>query len=373
MATWNGPGNLDEPKRLRRKRTTSLVICVVAGLVFLVFVGGVSWSLATAYYDESNRGEFVAHIVTIGVSLLLAIWAGFRARRWARRLKSATASPEYTELTWLPPRLHDDATWLPPADDGVSGSDQLEAQISRLRTAASRLVIACGLSFVLLLLGAGVFVQLNATGQQLLNRGTRVPGTVTGVYQNARKSDSITVTYWVGDSKWVATIYRDSSRDYRQGDVVTVVYDPADLKQVRTLEERNDNQRVTWLAYALATLGCLGIVSFTISARGYKSRYRAVRATGWRPGLAQLVLQGNQLREITVEYGDDSTIALQPAFPIRNAFDAEDTTDMPVWVAGADQHMVVVVPYGRWGHDLRALLVKAKSARTPPSSSSANN
>lgn len=311
MATWNGPGILQESGRLRRKRTTCVVICIVAGLFFLVFVAGVSSDLATGYYDQSNRGEFVADIVTLVVSPLLAVWAGFRTRMWARRLKSATASPAYTELTWLPPRLHDDATWLPPADDGVSGSDELEAQISRLRTAVSRLMMSCGVSFVLLLLSAGVFVQLHVTGQQLLDRGTRVPGTVTAVYQN-RGGDSITVTYWVGDSRWGATIYRDSSRNYQPGDVVTVVYDPADLKQVRTLDERNDNPLMSWLAYGLLFLGFLGIASFAISARGTKSRYHAVRATGWRPGLAQLVVQGNQLREITVEYGDDSTIALEP-------------------------------------------------------------
>lgn len=338
--------------RLRKKRRNGLVACVVFGLVFVIFVVGTIWSLSSSDYPWAE-GELAADIATIAVSAALAVFAGFRARVFGRRADALSASHPLRRVSWLP-----------PASDGDTGGAELETQIQRLRTtrwhAAAVLLAWVGV----LLLGLSGFVLLDVIGQRLLDAGKRVPGTVEEVHNARRGSSTIMVTYVADGTTRRVKIYRDSELKYAPGQPVTVVYDRTDPERVRTVAERNDSQFVVWANFTAILAGLFGIPFSAMAVRGWWARHQAVRGTGWRPGTAEIVQERKNAERYLVEFHDGSTLRLSAvSYTLRRAPRGEDLSAVPVWVGGADRHMVIVLPRGRWSKGMHAVPVKADAPR----------
>jgi hypothetical protein len=321
--------NYFKQQKLQKKRTVRVVACVFFTLVFLLFVGGTTWSLTTSDYPWVD-GELAAEIITIVGSLLLAVFTGFRARSYGRQAATLEAQLSLQMIS------------LPPAEDSVDAD--IQAQTPRLRTYSRRAAAICAAWVVALLLGASGFVLLNETGQRLLDQGTQTAGTVVSVHNARARSSSIMVRYMQGDIDRTTKIYRDSNRNYTPGLGVTVFYDRADPGRVRTLDERNDNQFVTWSAYLLVIVACVMVPFSVLAARGWRRRYQAVRISGWRKGAARVSQHSTMLAEIAVKYRDGSRIALKAVTSLHAPHALGESSGVPVWVGGAGRDMVVLMP-----------------------------
>jgi hypothetical protein len=321
---------------------------VAFSLVFLLFVVGTTWSLASSDYPWAD-GELTADIATIAVSALLAVLTGFRSRHFARLVRER--------------ELPDGAvSWLPD-DSGVVGAD-VEAQTPRLRTTARRTVALTGAWGVVLLVGVGGFVLLDVTAKQLLEHGNRTAGTVVGVFNPSKGAPSMQVRYSVGATGRTAKIYRDSDRKYAPGDQVTVVYDPADSGDVRTVEESNHSRLVEGASYLFVLAGLTGILFSAFAARGWQRRYRAVRATGWRRATAHISQPHKKQAKLTVRYPDGTWLALTAAASTYAPPRVGEFPGVTVWVGGEGAHMVVLLPRGRWYAGLHPMPARAVAPRT---------
>lgn len=336
--------------KLRTKRMTRLAACAVFGAVFVLFAAGAAWSLSVGDYP-SKPGKLVTDLVIIAVSLVLAVFTGFRARAFGRRADALSATTP--------------VSWLPRVTDGGSGGAELDEWIRLLRGTGRRSVVVFGAWIGVLLTGASGFVLLDHTGQRLLDTGQRVAGAVESVHEARRGSSSITVSYVADGTRRTVRIYRDWNSDvaYAPGQTVTVVYDPADPGSVRTLAERNDNQLVVWSVVLVITAAFLGIPFSALSMWGWRARYRAVRATGWRAGTADIVQERKKPAMMVVMYRDGSTIHLRTTSCTLRRAPGGQLSAVPVWVGGTDQYMVIVLSdNGRSGR-LLALPVKADAPR----------
>ncbi|MEV6609543.1 DUF3592 domain-containing protein [Kutzneria sp. NPDC051319] len=244
----------------------------------------------------------------------------------------------------------------------------LDEQTERLRRLGLR---AAGFGMIwLACFAAGVLVLIAAdnAAQRLLDTGTRVPGQVVSVQRG--KNNAIQVRYRPVGSKdvRVVRIAWDSSRDYASGDEVTVVYDPADQARIRTTGERNLDDRSSWApAVVLFVAAVLGMPFVAMAAAGWRRRYRAVRATGWRTAIAtRMVYERERSRKliavIEVEYPDGGTAELEPVASLHGALGPVGKA-WRVWVGGRDTDMVVLYPRGRWRDKPLAVPVTEKSAR----------
>jgi hypothetical protein len=315
---------------------------VFFGLVFLLVAMGTIWSLTEDGYQWA-AGELATEIVILVVSLVLSVYTGLRARSFGRQAKALQP------VTWLPPAAVDD------------DNSELAVHILRLRTVSRRIVASCAGWVGVLLLGAGAFVLLADNGRDLLDRGTKVTGTVVTVHHARRGSDSMTVRYWRGQVERTDTIFRNSDREYIPGQYVTVVYDLADPDLVRTVDERNDNQLVTWAAWGLIVVGCIGLPMAVLAAARWRERYLAVRTTGWRSGRADIIRLGRkEMPTMKVEFRDASTISLKADSAFRAPTPVGEVTGVPVWVGGEGRYMVMLMQ--RQDRSLRAVPVKAEGA-----------
>jgi hypothetical protein len=323
--------------------------CAFFSAVFLLFVGGTTYALTTSGYPWEN-GELTAEIITIVVSLGLAVFTGLRARSFGRQADALQA-----QLS--PHRM----LWLPPAADSVHSD--VEAQTPRLRIYSCRAILICVAWVAALLLGASGFVLMNEAGQRLLDQGDRTAGIVASVDTARRGTSTITVQYLRRGIVRTAEINRDSDRDYAAGQGVTVVYDPADPERVRTLDERNDNKFVTWGAYLLISVACVMIPLSAVAARGWQRRHRAVRTSGWRAGTAHVSHHPKQRAEIAVKYRDGSRITLKAATSTHTPPDFGEHRGVPVWVGGAGRNMVVLLRHSKSRNALHAVPVSAANPR----------
>lgn len=183
----------------------------------------------------------------------------------------------------------------------------------------------------------------------LLATGIRAEGTVEKLHEYSKgKRRTITVDYLAGSEPWTAEIRRESEREYRVGDKVTVFYAPGNPARVRTLEEENISEFLEGLLIVPALLVlvvCLPLCG--VAAAAWWSRYRAVGKTGWREAMAT-VKPGRMVPEIDVNLGRDGIMLLRARPSLRNASRFKGLRNVPVLVGGTGTHMVVVFPYGRW-------------------------
>ncbi|WP_409494191.1 DUF3592 domain-containing protein [Amycolatopsis sp. cmx-11-12] len=218
-----------------------------------------------------------------------------------------------------------------------------------------------GRSIALALLWIAVFVGaafgtdfLQRSADELLATGTRVEGRVESVRLD-RTGDypTIIVGYRVESDSFKATIDPDSGRAYTVGQPVTVIYDPANPRSVRTLEEADKDGIATALFIVLMLLSLVGAPASGYAAVMWWLRYRAVLATGWRAGKATVwpdgsVRKGGKLPDIDVKFEDGAVTRFRAVMSTRGATRFKEAGNVPVSVAGAGQNVVLVFPDGRW-------------------------
>ncbi|RSM47603.1 DUF3592 domain-containing protein [Amycolatopsis balhimycina DSM 5908] len=333
-----GAGDLREYwelQRFRRRRTGWLVVSGFFWFVCAFFVTGTTWSLLSPDYVVAD-GELLLDFAYIGVPLAIAALTTRRVRAAGAaigRLKAKTP------------------LWLPSTPD-VPGDTAV------LRTAGRRAWAICAICAVLAPLGVMSFHAENTAADELLAHGTRVPGVVVSVRQHAKGGVSMVVRFAAGGTDRTAGIDRGSDRDYRPGDLVTVVYDPADPDRVRTTEEANHDQFGYFLGLVLLLASAVGTARFAVVARGWQRRYRAVAETGWHPGTVDGFWA---LRQLTARFEDGSRLGLRGVlswrtYSLRNEFD-----DVPVLVGGTGLDMVVLVSRDGRSH---AVPVQPRGPRT---------
>ena len=149
---------------------------------------------------------------------------------------------------------------------------------------------------------------------------------------------------------------------------MTVVYDRDDPSDVRTVEERNENQYSVGFLVVPLLLALAGVPFSLVAAAGWARRYRAVRATGWRIASVTVVpdypvRQGRHAPDIHVGYRDGSGIRLRAASSTHGATSLKDRPDRRAWVGGWGSAMVVLVPHGRWRKGPYAVPAFAKTTR----------
>lgn len=338
-----------EPRRLWRKRTAWLVASGFFTFVFLLFVGGTTYALTASGYVW-EEGELPIEIGVIAVSVALALFAGLRSQRLG------------TQAAELEDELCPHETlWLPSEPEPVA--DDVAAMTPRLRVYSHRAALLGGAWLVALALGVSGFFLMDSVGQRLLDEGARTVGTVVSVHDARRGTSTITVEYSERGEVRLAEINRDSDLDYTSGQLVTVVFDPADPERVRTLDERNDNGFLSIGSLLLTIIACIGLPASVIAARNWRRRHDAVLDSGWYKGRAHVSHYLKQVPKIAVTYRDGSEIALKGSTSTHAPGAFGEFYDMPVWVGGAGRDMVVLLPRGRTHDGLHAVPVHADGPR----------
>jgi hypothetical protein len=333
-------GSERELLRVRGKRKVRVVLSWIFGLIFLLFAAGTTWALTTDNYAWEEN-ELTVEIVTIAVSLLLAVFFGLRAHRIGRLLAE---SESFTAL-WLPPSGRPKGKAA--RRDGVDLGDQTPRLRSRsIRAAAIGVVWGAPL-----LAGIFWFNAQNASAERLLHTGNAVPGQVLSVGE--RKGVVwMEVRFRIAgttDTRAVV-ITRGSDRQYAVGGWVTVVYDPANPTNIRTTDEKNisEGQRIPVVGTIIVSV--TGILWGAATGVGWWRRYRSVRATGWRTAAVaqELDSKSRSLPIIRVQYRDGGKIRLRvtpssmfSTTPLGNG------NPLRGWVGGVDQSMVVLITHGR--------------------------
>ncbi|WP_328442979.1 DUF3592 domain-containing protein [Amycolatopsis sp. NBC_00438] len=222
-----------------RWRTAWLIAAAYGAAAFVTFGTGTAWSLLVSRY-EFEDGELAADFAVLGGSLAVIVVAVFMAR--------------------LRPR--------PAGGTTVVAGPSKPAGRPRYGTSRPRrpVRVACGFAVALyVVLAAGVLglSALDLGQADLLATGARTGGVVLSVRDPARGTPTLDVGYTVAGESRTAEIARDSGRKYVAGEVITVVYDPADPAHVRTSEEKNDDGFLVGLC-VVALLVTLVLLPFPV-------------------------------------------------------------------------------------------------------------
>jgi hypothetical protein len=325
-------------RRLSRRRTVWLVAGALGALVFVVFVIGTTVSLADPGYVLDD-GELAADFGVLAGAAALVALAAFRIRAGERRAITVFA------------RL-DVGNWLPPHGRRTSGGlVDLGTETRRLGTLSRRAVLIALLWCGVLAGAVAGLTAIQASAGDLLATGSRTVGEVVSVV-DPRSGDgapSMWVRYRVGGTSWTEEIVRDSDRGYLPGEEVTVVYDPADPADVRTVEERNENQYAVGFSVVPLVIALVAVPWSLLAAGRWRHRHRAVRQTGWRVAAVTVVpdypvRRGRHAPDIHVRYDDGSVIALRAVSSTHGATILKNRPGRRAWVGGWGRQMVVLVP-----------------------------
>ncbi|OXM68634.1 hypothetical protein CF165_11105 [Amycolatopsis vastitatis] len=341
----------------RRWQNTFLAGEIVFGLAALGVAAGAAYSLSAPGYVFDD-GELTGEMLVFALASALLLGCVALGRRHDLRRAALVAEHEH----WLPSLTEHDG----------QGQVDLDVETARLRPLVLRSV---GLVLVWIAVLAGVvagFAAMSASADHLLKTGVRVSGEVLGVYQHSRGEDTIYVAYPVdyGHLRY-ADIVWDSGRPYTKGQQITVIYDKADPARVRTLDETNDDQTLTWVLAMGTAAGGFGLVLSVIAAVNWRRRHRAVLATGWRIASVTVVpdkpMRSNRhLPDINVEYRDGTRITLRAATSSHGAAPLKNEPNRRAWIGGTDRDMVVLFPHGRWRQPPYAVPAYALNLRVAP-------
>lgn len=216
------------------------------------------------------------------------------------------------------------------------GSEDDLPLLARLPARTLLLNVVVAVVSVLVLVGATIgLTALDESAAKLLATGTRVQGTVLTVDNPSKGGSSMVVTYVVGGTPYNAEI--DDVSGYNPGKAVTVIYDPADPKHVRT--DREDNESSSSALFVIPELVALvALARATAGLVKWGRRTRALRRAGWEPGKANTVrFSANTSGRITVRFAS----GLQRVYTPRWASTGRglpsrltNLTDERVWVGG---------------------------------------
>jgi len=178
--------------------------------------------------------------------------------------------------------------------------------------------------------GFTLLVVLTAQSDaELLATGTRTSGMVTQVRATS-KGGWMDVRFAVGGVDRVRTIDLDGgSPAYHPGDHVTVIYDQADPDRIRTDVEAGTP---IWKMVIFTALGVVILCCLPLGAIEYPRwlwRYRAVRKTGWRHGVATITMRGKR-RVLDVRFDNGVTTRVLEG----RLKDVPDRGDVELWVGG---------------------------------------
>ncbi|MEV6825330.1 DUF3592 domain-containing protein [Amycolatopsis sp. NPDC051102] len=342
----------------RRWQNTFLAGAIVFGLTGLGDAAGTVYGLATPGYVFED-GELTIEILAFVLAGALVLGCVALGRRHDRQRAALVAEHEH---------------WL-PALTARNGQEQvdLDAETARLRLLALR---SAGLVLVWTAVLAGVvagLVALSASADHLLKTGARVTGEVLAVSKHSRSQDTIRVVYPVGDDDGYryADIVWDSGRPYTKGQRITVIYDKADPARVRTPDEPNDDQTLTWVLLIGACAGVSGLVLSVIAAVNWRRRHRAVLATGWRIASVTVVpdypvRRNRHMPDIEAEYRDGTRMTLRAAMSTHGSVPLKHEPNRRAWIGGTDRDMVVLFPNGRWRPGPYTVPAYALNMRTEP-------
>lgn len=223
----------------------------------------------------------------------------------------------------------------------------LESSRDRLRRSRrlGLLWIAVGLAcFVEFVVGANL---LESHASRLAKSGLHTPGTVLRVHSGNRFTEgSIDVAFRIDGVARTARIDLNSdSRSYSPGDSVDIIYNRANLNDVRTSREPNDP---AWTTLVI-TLGLLGAASswavgWTLRRRA--RRWRKILASEpWRPiGASYAELRRGKTIQPLLRLTDGSTTVVRGTTS-ANYLGLDDLKSVSsVWACGPLAGRMIVTP-----------------------------
>ncbi len=244
--------------------------------------------------------------------------------------------------------LSDFAPWLPPEEplDGGSVVDFAE-ETARLRRPARRAAVFAAVWCAVVV---GFVVLAAAAPSRDAGTGTSAVGEVVGVVPPNGGPRLVRVEIPVDGTTRTVDIARDDAGGYAAGQVVTVVYDPPGLRNIRLADGRTGGSApVGFVVVVIVMLALVASIAM-FEALSWRRRYLAVRQTGWRKA-SVTVLPDRSLSTdrrqpvIEVRYPDGSTITLRAAQSTHGAKKMKDPPDRIAWVGGWGRDMVVLFPY----------------------------
>ncbi|WP_372668782.1 DUF3592 domain-containing protein [Amycolatopsis kentuckyensis] len=246
--------------------------------------------------------------------------------------------------------LADFAPWLPP-EEPLGGGRVVDfaEETARLRRSARRAAVFAAVWCAVV---AGFVVLGAAAGSRDAGTGTSAAGEVVGVVQPGGGPRLVRVELRVEGTTRTVDVAVDDVGGYSAGQVVTVVYDPPGLRNVRLADERTTRGAapVGFVVVVLVVLAQVAAIAL-FQALSWRRRYLAVRRTGWRRAAVTVVVPAPSTNyylqpDIDVRYSDGSTIALRAAMStFHGAAKLKDPPDRIAWVGGWGRDMVVLFPY----------------------------
>jgi hypothetical protein len=321
-----------------------LVVVSFFSLVFAVFAAGTTYSLLAPGYVFADH-ELLGEAIFLTGSLALAGFGGYRLRALERRVRDFSA-------------------WLPPRTDG----DHPEPT-ARVRRAARRAVGGVVAVAALLAGGVGCLVLAASAAEDLLATGVREPGVVVHVLDPVKGASHIRVRHGARTDE---IVWR-ADRDYRVGDEVTVVSDPADPAHVRTTDEANENQVLVNFGMGTVLAVLFGLPFVLASALGWWRRLRAVARTGWRragvsvaPEFAHGVTRGRET-VLHAGFSDGTAVALRRSLSTSGLKAMTGWENRQAWIGGWGKSMVVVFadgPHKRGPYAVPAYAIAPRISRS---------
>lgn len=265
---------------------------------------------------------------TIG-SVMLGVLVAARIVDGDRRAAATEVEP------WLSPEE--------PLDGGrVVG---FAVETARLRRSARRAAVFAAVWCAVV---AGFAVLVAAAPSR--EAGTGATGEVVGVVQPDGGPRLVRVEIPVDGTTRTVDIAVEDVGGYSAGQVVTVVYDPPGVRNLRLADGGTGGPAP--VGFVVVVLVMLAFVAFLamFEALSWRRRYVAVRRTGWRRASVTVVPERPSTSDlqpvIEVRYRDGSTIALRAAKSVfHSARKMADPPDRIAWIGGWGRDMVVLFPY----------------------------
>ncbi|MTD58901.1 DUF3592 domain-containing protein [Amycolatopsis pithecellobii] len=320
---------LDRDADVRRYRRTRnhyfgifLVLLIASGVVL---GGGISGLLGESPVEVNVIGGLTVIFVLLA---LPAVFTAVKAVQWNKRVKERLGATGTPSQTWVP---------AGPGET-VDGDVDLPAQVSRLGMLALRstgvMVVFAGL----LVGGIMAGIQSSHEGEELLQTGARVTGTVVSVAEPAKSSWTITVDYPVGATWRKADIRLETKREFVPGQEVLVIYDREDPGRVRTPLDDNTGDVQLSLFVEPMLAGLAGIPFGAMAMVRWARRYRAVRQSGWHAA-SVLVAPGGR---ISARYVRGGELQLDGVLSTHRAARFATGEPRKAWIGGEASTMVVL-------------------------------
>jgi hypothetical protein len=224
--------------------------------------------------------------------------------------------------------------WLPAADPADGAHPELDARMRRSSRRATGFAVGWAVVFAA---GFTYFAVVSTAAEDLLATGFHEPGVVVGVSHNFRGTSYIRVSH--GDR--TDAIVWESDRDYRVGEEVIVIYDPADPARVRTADESNEDDSQLALGIVPMLAALFGLPFSIGLAVGWRRRLRAVERTGWRRAGVSDGPIAHDGRNLHTEFRDGTAITLRRSWALLALSPSAGWKNKQAWVGGWGKAMVV--------------------------------